>query len=265
MRNNRRTIKQIRKRMSVAAAVIVLLTGCQRSEVQRIETLAHKTEAEPVEIVIEQETEEKTEIIIEQTEQEEQEPAAEPLTLLFSGDVLLSDHVLNAYQKAGGVHGVVDDGYRQSISDADFFMVNQEFPFSSRGTQAPDKQYTFRLPPEKVSIFTELGIDAVTLANNHALDFGQDALLDSCQVLDDAGILHTGAGADLEAAKKPVSFTWNGQDIAIIGATRVIPVADWAAGKNHPGMLATYDATVLVEEIRRLSETQDYVIVFVHW
>ncbi|MDO5406757.1 MAG: CapA family protein [Eubacteriales bacterium] len=277
----------------------VLLTGCQKEEPQRIavsqqaaeavteadqrqdqeqdRSQNQKEQAEPdsVDIVIEQEGAEAADIVIEQPTQEDAAEQSEspadseeqnpPIRLLFGGDVLLSDHVLNAYQKAGGVQGILDDGYRQLISDADFFMVNQEFPFSDGGVQAPDKQYTFRLPPEKVSIFTEMGIDGVTLANNHALDYGTDALLDSCQILDGAGILRTGAGAGLEEAKRPVTIQLAGRDIAIIGATRVIPVADWAAGANHPGMLATYDPVVLLEEIRLLSEKQDYVIAFVHW
>lgn len=189
----------------------------------------------------------------------------DPLTLLFSGDVLLSDHVLNAYEKAGGIHGVLDEEYRKQIREADFFLVNQEFPFSDRGTAAKDKQYTFRLPTDKISLFREMEIDGVTLANNHALDFGQEALLDSCEVLDEAGILHTGAGSDLEMARQPVRVELKGKRIAIIGATRVIPVADWAAGKAHPGMLAAYDMTVLLEEISRQKQENDFVVVCIHW
>lgn len=187
------------------------------------------------------------------------------LTLLFSGDVLLSDHVLNAYDKAKGIHGVLDEEYRKQIREADFFLVNQEFPFSDRGTAAKDKQYTFRLPTDKISLFREMEIDGVTLANNHALDFGQEALLDSCEVLDEAGILHTGAGSDLEMARQPVRVELKGKRIAIIGATRVIPVADWAAGKAHPGMLAAYDMTVLLEEISRQKQENDFVVVCIHW
>ncbi len=187
------------------------------------------------------------------------------IKLLFGGDVLLSDHVLQAYSHAGGIEGVLDEGYRQAIADADFFMVNQEFPFSNQGTPAKDKQYTFRLPPEKVELFRQMEIDAVTLANNHALDFGQDALLDTCITLDGAGILHTGAGENLAAAKEPVVVTLGGKTIAIIGATRVIPVASWAAGNNHVGMVSTYDPAILLEEIRGLRENYDYVAVYVHW
>ncbi len=198
-------------------------------------------------------------------EQSDSGQNGEEPVLLFAGDVLLSSHVLNAYQKAGGIHGVLDEGYRNVIRDADFFMVNEEFPFSTRGVQAEDKQYTFRLEPERVSLFQEMGIDAVTLANNHALDFGVDALLDSITTLDSAGILHTGAGADLAEARRPVEAELGGRQVAVIGATRVIPVASWAAGKNHPGMLSSYDATALLEEIRAQKAEEKFVIVYVHW
>ena len=193
--------------------------------------------------------------------------AADSMTILFSGDVLLSDHVLNAYSRAGGISGVLDSGYLSAIQSADYFAVNEEFPFSSRGTQAPDKQYTFRLAPEKVSLFKEMGIDAVTLANNHALDYGTDALLDTCEILDQAGILHTGAGKDLDTAKQPVLFEKNGQRVALIGATRVIPKADWAATKGHPGMLSSYEVSVepLLAQIAECHASGDKVVVLIHW
>ena len=195
------------------------------------------------------------------------EPADGSMTILFSGDVLLSDHVLNAYSRAGGISGVLDQGYLSAIQSADYFAVNEEFPFSSRGTQASDKQYTFRLAPEKVSLFKEIGIDAVTLANNHALDYGTDALLDTCEILDQADILHTGAGKDLDTAKQPVLFEKNGQRVALIGATRVIPKADWAATKGHPGMLSSYEVSVepLLAQIAECHASGDKVVVLIHW
>ena len=194
-----------------------------------------------------------------------EQPEEETISLLFGGDVLLSDHVLGAYERGGGIQGVLGEGSRSEISQADVFMVNQEFPFSNRGVQAEDKQYTFRLPPEKVSIFQEMGIDIVTLANNHALDYGTDALLDTCSVLDGAGILHVGAGADLETAKDWETIEIKGRTIGFLGATRVIPVPEWAATRYQPGMLSTYDPAVLLEQIGKAKEVCDYVVVYVHW
>ena len=61
---------------------------------------------------------------------------SETVTLTFAGDVYLSDHVLNAYEK-GGIDGVLGESLRQAAEESDLFMVNQEFPFSARGTPAP--------------------------------------------------------------------------------------------------------------------------------
>lgn len=189
----------------------------------------------------------------------------EAVTLLFAGDVLLSDHVLNAYRSGGGITGVVDQNLLEEIQKADLFMVNEEFPFSTRGEAAPDKQYTFRLPPERVSIFQEMGIDLVTLANNHALDFGTDALVDTLDTLDGAGISHVGAGRNLEEAKKPVIVELQGKTIGFLGASRVIPETSWNASSSKPGMLVTYDPSMTIQEIEKLDQNCDYVVVYVHW
>lgn len=208
--------------------------------------------------------EEPQEIFI-QNEDEEKDREDAPVRLVFAGDILLSDHVLNAYSKGGGIQGILDSGFQKMIDESDIFMANEEFPFSSRGTAAEDKQFTFQLLPKNVSIFQELGIDIVTLANNHTLDFGTEALVDTCDTLDQAGIYHVGAGKNLEEAKQPVVLTAKGKRIGFLGASRVIPVASWNATAAAPGLLTTYDPTLLLEEIRTLKETCDYVVVYVHW
>ena len=193
------------------------------------------------------------------------EPEDSTIRFVFAGDILLSDHVLAAYNKTGTIGSVVDQGLRDVIDGSDVFMANQEFPFSNRGSAAADKQFTFRLPPEKVSLLKEMGIDIVTLANNHALDFGTDALLDTCDTLDEAGIYRVGAGANLEEARKPVIMEIKGKTIGFLGASRVIPVGSWNATATSPGMLTTYDPAMLLVDIKSAKETCDFVIVYVHW
>lgn len=186
--------------------------------------------------------------------------------LLFAGDVYLSDHVLEAYDAAGGIDGVLSQDYQAEIQAADFFMTNEEFPFSTRGTPAPDKQFTFRVHPEKVKLMEEMGIDLVTLANNHALDYGRDAMLDTIDTLDHAGIRHVGAGKNLAEARKPDVVELNGRTFAFIGATRVYPEADWAAGTDSAGMFSAYDGGAqLAEEVKAAKQQADYVIAYVHW
>ncbi len=192
--------------------------------------------------------------------------AAKAVRLLFAGDVYLSDHVLEAYDTAGGIDGVLSQGYQTEIQAADFFMTNEEFPFSTRGTPAPDKQFTFRVYPEKVKLMQEMGIDLVTLANNHALDYGRDAMLDTIDTLDHAGIRHVGAGKNLTEARKPAIVELNGRTFAFIGATRVYPEADWAAGTDSAGMFSAYDGgAALAEEVKAAKQQADYVIAYVHW
>ena len=120
-------------------------------------------------------------------------------SLLFTGDVLLSEYVLSNYNSKG-IEGVVSSPLRDKMVNADFTMVNEEFPFSTRGTKAPDKQYTFRVDPKYISIFKELGIDAVGIANNHVLDFGKEALEDTFTTLNNSQIPFSGAGHNLEEA-----------------------------------------------------------------
>lgn len=189
----------------------------------------------------------------------------EAITLLFAGDVYLSNHVLQAYDKAEGIHGVLDDGIRAEIDEADIFMVNQEFPFTERGTQAADKQYTFRLPHDRLHLMNEMGIDIVTLANNHILDFGPEGITDSIAALNEAGIKYVGAGEDLEEAKKLEIIEVGGRKIGFIGTSRVYMAASWAAGDNHPGVFSTYDPTLAIEEIKKADELVDVLVVYVHW
>lgn len=185
--------------------------------------------------------------------------------LLFAGDVYLSDHVLNAYDKAGGIHGVLDEGIRAEIEEADIFMVNQEFPFTERGTRAEDKQYTFRLSHDRLHIMNEMGIDIVTMANNHILDFGPEGITDSIAALNKAGIKYVGVGENLDEAKNLEIIEVGGRKIGFLGTSRVYMAADWAAGVNHPGVFSTYDPALPIEEIKKADELVDYLVVYVHW
>lgn len=187
------------------------------------------------------------------------------ITLLFAGDVYFSDYVLNAYDQAGGIWGVLDEGIRAEIDAADIFMVNQEFPFTNRGTAAEDKQFTFRIPPEKVSMLSEMGVDIVTMANNHILDFGPEGITDSLAALDGAGIPHVGVGENLEQAKELKILEVKGKKIGFLGVSRVYMAASWAAGADHPGVFSTYDLTLPLQEIRAARSQCDYLVVYVHW
>lgn len=226
-------------------------TGESPSQTETAMTLKESVET-VAPLYIEQETE--TESVSDQS----------PVSLVFSGDIYLSSHVLNAYD-AGGIQGVVSPQYLSILTNADYFVANEEFPFSLKGT-AQDKTYTFRVPPDRVSLLKDMGLDLVTLANNHSLDFGSTALLDTLETLDQAGIRHIGAGKNLSDAEAPVTVSMHGKKIAFIGATRVIPDASWAASKTSAGVFSAYDSgKELQKEIKAIRNDVDYVIVYMHW
>ena len=105
------------------------------------------------------------------------------------------------------------------VREADLCLLNLECCTSARGEPAPGKVFHFRAPPWATQALTHLGVDCVTLANNHALDFGQDALLDTLAHLDAAGIQAVGAGSDLERARAPAVFEVNGFRLAVLAVT----------------------------------------------
>lgn len=192
-------------------------------------------------------------------------PTIKPDTVLtFTGDVLLTDYMINNY-KRDGIKGLLDDNLYNLLYNADINMINEEFPFSNRGTPMKNKEYTFRTSPEYVNVFKDMGVDIVTLANNHALDYGTDALLDTFTTLDETGIKYVGAGKDLDRASQIEYFEVNGHRIAFIGASRVLPVVEWYATASRPGMLSTYDPTTTCKLITEAKKQADYVVVFVHW
>ena len=189
---------------------------------------------------------------------------ADSVTLSFAGDVHFSELVLQNYDKKG-ILAIVDDEMLSHMQKSDLFMLNHEFVFSNRGEAMEDKEYTLKNDPKYVKILQELGTDVVGIANNHILDFGQEAFLDTLDTLDGANIPYAGGGRNLSEASAPVVQTINGQTFAIFAATRVSPSADWYAGKNYPGILQTYDATTLNKSIENANDQYDHVIVFVHW
>lgn len=195
---------------------------------------------------------------------QETELAEEKIYLLFGGDIYLSDTFLGAYDTEG-INGILDTEVLELMTEADITMINQEFAFSDRGTPMEDKEYTFRIPLYRVKIFQEMGIDIVSLANNHALDFGTVALEDSFETLDQAGILYAGAGRNLSRAKEMQTITINGKVIGFLAASRVIPVVEWNAGSASTGMLTTYSPELLCQAIEENRALCDYLVVFVHW
>jgi poly-gamma-glutamate capsule biosynthesis protein CapA/YwtB (metallophosphatase superfamily) len=157
------------------------------------------------------------------------------ITVALAGDTMLGRGVAEALAERPP-ESLVAPEVAEITRAADLFVLNLECCISARGSPwpAPGKPFFFRAPPSAVDTLRHLGASGVTLANNHALDFGEKALADTLAFLGDAGIVAVGAGPDVEAARRPAVLDAAGMRVAVLGLTD--HPADFAAGPGRPGV-----------------------------
>lgn len=134
---------------------------------------------------------------------------------------------------------------------ADCRLINLECVISRQGEawHPATKAFHFRAHPRALEFLQAARINGVTLANNHVLDFGTDALLECLTLLDRAGIKRTGAGATLQDALNPALFGLPQYRIAVVALTDNEP--DWEASGTKPGVnYVAYHDRGLVEPYR---------------
>lgn len=192
------------------------------------------------------------------------------VTLAFAGDVLFDD----GYAIMGSVRG--DDDISKGVmpeviermQSADIMMLNNEFAYSGRGVPTEGKQFTFRARPETVSFLKDMGVDLVSLANNHAYDYGPDALTDTFDTLRGAEIPYVGAGRDISEARKPVYYIVGDIKVAFVSATQIerLDTPDTKeATETSPGVFRCWNGDKLLETIREAAENSDFVVAYIHW
>ncbi|MBI4317642.1 MAG: CapA family protein [Chloroflexi bacterium] len=158
------------------------------------------------------------------------------------------------------------------LRNADLTLVNLECVIAATGkpwTRTP-KVFHFRADPVAMRVLEVAEVDCVSLANNHSLDFQEDALLEMLGRLDAAHIAHAGAGRNLEEAERPAWLTAKGRKIAVVSFTDNEP--EWAATARSPGVNFVPISTTgrkfarLLESVQRAREGgADLVIVSAHW
>lgn len=179
------------------------------------------------------------------------------VTLMFGGDVNLSDELT---QVAGKDYGWAFAGLEEYLQ-ADLAMVNLENPLTNFTGRRQNKQINFKADPEAVKVLTAGGVDIVTLANNHTMDFEEPGLVETIETLDRAGIHHLGAGRDAKEARRPEIIEVKGQRIAYLGYYD----ADInAAGEGKAGTNSRHNQRI-AEDIRAIRDQVDWVIVNYHW
>jgi poly-gamma-glutamate synthesis protein (capsule biosynthesis protein) len=191
------------------------------------------------------------------------------MKILFLGDVMLGRLVNETLKTAPPDHPW---GNTLSVfQKADVRMANLECVISDRGnpwTVTP-KVFHFRTDAKNVQALKIAQINAVSIANNHTLDFEYEAMFEMIKILDEAGISHAGAGANLEEASRPALWETKGIKIGFIAFTDNEP--DWEATDQRPGIfyvpidVEDGRAKKLFEIVRHTRKEVDLLVVSAHW
>ncbi|MCA3016589.1 MAG: CapA family protein [Myxococcaceae bacterium] len=203
-----------------------------------------------------------------------------PLRVTFAGDVTLGFHV-EEWADTLVAKGTPKDqaltwGFERVAPltrAADLFVVNLECPFTDKGEKL-QKNFNFRARPELLAGLLAGGVDVVSLANNHLMDYGPEGLFDTLTVLDTGRIARFGAGRTRADARAPALVEVQGVKLAFLGyfflGDRNIEPREVIATATTPGVAGHFsDAAaleaMLVADVRAARKRADHVIPFFHW
>lgn len=182
-------------------------------------------------------------------------------TIRLMGDVMIGRLVNNAITKNGDEY--VWGNLLPILAAPGINIINLEAALTTCNKKF-FKVFNFKADPDKVQVLQKGNIHIANIANNHILDYTYDGLEETLKVLDAANILHTGAGKNLEEARKPAILTKDGLTVAVLGFTDNEP--DWKAsampGTNY---VETGDFGAVKDLIHTAREQADIVITSIHW
>lgn len=235
---------------------VELSTGIEEIEMEVGEEVEADKLLETVQV---EETE--TEIAIE----EPIEDNINEISISLVGDILLDGHIRNHIHKEG--YDYPWHYVREYFENDDITIGNLETSITGAGEKWPDKQFNFRSEAKNVGAMKDAGIDVVSLANNHSLDYGYEGFRDTLRYLNEGDIKVVGAGENIEQAIKEVIIDKDNMKIGILGFSRVVPDVGWWATPNRPGLVGAYDTQMpqALKAIENLKKEVDILIVSVHW
>ncbi len=187
------------------------------------------------------------------------------MTIAFAGDASFEGVTASLMADPEGLLSTV----APLLGAADITMVNLEAALGIAGSPEP-KAFNFRVPAEALVALHSAGVDVVTMANNHGMDYGPDGLQESLRIRADTGFPIVGIGQDDADAYKPWITEVKGQRIGFIGANDVLDahlVARWTAAPGHPGVASAEEPYQdrLAEQVRATRPEVDTLVVYLHY
>ena len=181
----------------------------------------------------------------------------------FAGDVHFTDRTA---QRLADNPATVFGPAAKSLAKPDLMMLNLETAIAVGGTPE-NKNFTFQAPPSAFTALRAAGIDLVTMANNHAADYGSAGLAQTFAAIKRSGFPVVGIGANANAAYAPYYTEINGVRLAFVAALQVREetLANFSATSTSPGVASAYNDKRLVAAVRAAKKQADAVIVYLHW
>jgi poly-gamma-glutamate capsule biosynthesis protein CapA/YwtB (metallophosphatase superfamily) len=183
------------------------------------------------------------------------------VTLAFAGDVNFAGRTARLLGDPATAFGPIASVLRS----ADFTALNLETAVTGRGVPQL-KNFHFRTTPLAFTALRDAGVDLVTMANNHVLDYGPAGLADTLAAAKAARFPYVGIGINAAASWAPYVTTIKGMKIAIVGISQVAELASsWVATSTRPGEANAIDLSQTLAAVRAARRLASTVIVFMHW
>ncbi len=178
------------------------------------------------------------------------------------GDIMLGGTAASEMRKYGYDRPFAHA--KELFGDADIVFANLEGPLTNAGEPAANKRYVFHSPPDKVvPALARAGVNVVSLANNHVLDYGTRGLRQTIEALERVGIRHAGAGANEHDAREPALIKIRGTTVAVLAYSLTYPKEFWATAASA-GTAFGHKAHVR-SDVRAARRLADIVVVSFHW
>jgi poly-gamma-glutamate capsule biosynthesis protein CapA/YwtB (metallophosphatase superfamily) len=184
-----------------------------------------------------------------------------PVVVEAVGDITFGEQVGTAIARYGAAYPWTY--VARTLRAADITIGNLETAVSTLGSPA-SKQYVFRGEPSALKpLAGSAGFDVLTLANNHSVDYGPAALLDTIRSIRAVGIQPIGAGSSETQARRPAFVEAGGLRVAFLGYSDVNPPG-FPAGPATPGT-ARADTTAITDDVHAALRRSNVVVCFFHW
>ncbi|MBU4128599.1 CapA family protein [bacterium] len=185
----------------------------------------------------------------------------EEITLVAVGDIMLAHRLKPFIEEYGPSYPYKYTAH--IFKDADISFANLESPLSTKGEPVPNKEYTFRANPKVAEGLKDAGFDVLSLANNHILDYGGEALFETIEVLDSKMIFHIGAGKNIQEAREPIILKVKNKKFGFLAYSNTFPEEFWA--KEEKAGTAYGKFSSVKEDVKELKEKVDFLIISFHW